>query len=131
LHIATRVLAFFAMLALLFTLWAGSMFVGFTCFDSCPTPQQYLPHQLSLAVFLLGPCIVLGTLALLVFLAYRLATCQPSRALITLLYFLVVGLAGLATLNALVEYGQATVGVDAGATCLASIRCWTGHANGR
>jgi hypothetical protein len=110
-HIATRVLAILAVLALAFTLWAGSLLVGFTCFDSCPTREQYFPHQLSTAMFLLGPCIVLATLALFVFLAYCLATQQPRRALITLLYFIVVVLLGAVALNALVQYGQATVSV--------------------
>jgi hypothetical protein len=35
LHIATRVLAILAVLALLFTLWAEGLGVAFTCFDTC------------------------------------------------------------------------------------------------
>jgi hypothetical protein len=50
---------------------------------------------------------------LVIFLIYCLATRQPWRALIVLLFFLVGGLLGVAALNALVEHGRATVAIDA------------------
>jgi hypothetical protein len=112
LHIATRVLSILAALALLFTLWGVSAIMAFTCFDSCDTPGRYFPRMFPNALVLLTPCAVFATLALLVFLVYCRTTRQPWRALITLLYFLVTGLVGVATLNAHVQYGRATVAVD-------------------
>ena len=113
LHITARVLSILAALALLFTLWGEGLGVGFACFDTCYTPQDYFPRQLPFTMFLLTPCAVLAALALVIFLIYCLATRQPWRALIVLLFFLVGGLLGVAALNALVEHGRATVPIDA------------------
>jgi hypothetical protein len=112
LHIAARVLATLAALALLFTLWAEGLGVGFTCLDTCYTPEQYFPNKVPSAIFALIPTIVLATLALVAFLVYCLATRQFWRALTVLLFFVIVGLVGVAALNALVQYGRATVAVD-------------------
>ncbi len=110
--IATRVLAILAALGLFFTLWAEGLDTGFTCFDTCPTPAQYFPRKIPNALFSLAPCIAFATLALAVFLVYCLATRQPRRALIVLLFFLVFGLLGVTLLNALVQNGRTTVAVD-------------------
>jgi hypothetical protein len=40
LHIAARILALLAALALLFTLWAEDFDTRFTCFETCPFPEQ-------------------------------------------------------------------------------------------
>src|SRR5262245_22380812 len=109
--IVARVLGILAVLALLYTSYVVFLLVNFTCFDICPTRERYFPRQLSTAISVLGPCIVLAALALVVFLVYCLATRQIWRAVITLLFFLVVTLIGIAVLNALVDYGRATVPV--------------------
>jgi hypothetical protein len=60
---------------------------------------------------LLSPCIVLAAVALALFFVYCFATRQLLRALIVLLFFLVGGLLGVAVLNGLAHYGQATLPV--------------------
>ena len=112
LHIAARILATLAVLALLFTLWAEDFDTGFTCFDTCPTPAQYFPDRLPNALLAVAPCIAFAALALVAFLVYCYATRQFWRALTVLLFFVIVGLVGVIALNALVQNGQTTVPVD-------------------
>ena len=112
LHIATRVLAILAALALLFTLWAEDFDTSFTCFEMCPFPEQYFPDKLLGALIALAPSSVFAALALGAFLIYCFATQQFWRALTVLLFFVIVGLAGVIALNALLQYGQTTVAVD-------------------
>jgi len=110
--IVARVLGILAVLAgILAWLVESTYGVAFTCFDSCSTPEQYFPRQLPFALFLLTPCAVLATLALLAFLVHCRATLQSWRAIVVV-FFLVVGLIGVAALNALVQQGQATLPVD-------------------
>jgi hypothetical protein len=114
--IAARVLAILAVLAGL----AGGLLravVGsfFICIDGCSSRDAYFS---ALASPDPGPapsmslCVVLAALALAVFLVYCLATRQPWRAVIVLLFFLVGGLLGVAALNALLQHAQATLPVD-------------------
>jgi len=110
--LAARALGILAVLALLFTLWAEGLETGFSCFDTCSPPAQYFPRKVPNALFDLAPCIVLAAVALLVFLVYCLLTRQFWRAFIVLVFFLVVGLLGMSTLDALVRYGRTTVAVD-------------------
>ncbi|HEX3270891.1 MAG TPA: hypothetical protein VHR15_09590 [Ktedonobacterales bacterium] len=111
-HIATRILAILSALALLFTLWAEDFDTSFTCFETCPSPEQYYPDKLLGALLALAPSSVFAALALVAFLVYCCATRQFRRALTVFLFFVIVGVVGVIALNALLHYGQTTVAVD-------------------
>ncbi|HEY7092537.1 MAG TPA: hypothetical protein VH393_05125, partial [Ktedonobacterales bacterium] len=93
-------------------LWAEDFDTSFTCFDTCPTPEQYFPWKAPGALFALAPSIAFASLALLAFLIYCFATRQLWRALTVFLFFVIVGLVGVIALNALLQYGQTSVAVD-------------------
>ena len=106
---------FFAICAVLAGLAAGALtatvMVAFTCFDSCPTPDQYFSHFApGIETFLL-PCVALEALALLTFAGYCLASGQARRLLIHTLALLVGGLVGVLALVALFLICRATLPV--------------------
>jgi hypothetical protein len=107
LHSAARILA---ILAVVVGLLAGCVMtygVSFVaCFDTCYSPDFYLSYTVPAEIRFMTPCLVLAALALVVFLAYCLATHQLRRALLVLLFFLVGGLVGVAVLNGLVQLAQ-------------------------
>jgi hypothetical protein len=115
LHIAARIVAVLAVLAGLAAGYLASTFgVGFICFDTCPSREFYFSYTIPAEERLMIPCIVLATLALALFLIYCLATRQPWRALIVLLFFLVGGLVGSAILGTLVLQARNTIPVHEG-----------------
>jgi hypothetical protein len=111
--VAVRVMAILAALA---GLAAGllSVVLGafLICLDGCPSREAYFSNIGPGTVRLLTPCVVLAALSLALFLTYSLATRQNWRALIVFLIFLVGGLLGAAALNALMQYGRATLPID-------------------
>jgi hypothetical protein len=109
---ASRALAICAVLAGLAMGLIGMMAIGFTCFDSCPSPEQFFPRLLPEAVFVLKPCVALEALALAFFLVYCAITRQPRRAVVVILILLGVGLTGLAVINALIQQAQATLPIN-------------------
>jgi hypothetical protein len=104
---------FLAIIAILVGVGAGlleaTLGSAFVCVDSCPVPYIYFSSQGPTAVRVMMPCVVIELLALILFLAYCAITRQPRRAAISLLFFLVGGLAGFAALNAFLQHGQANV----------------------
>ena len=126
LHIAARILATLAALALLFTWWAEDFDTGFTCFEICPTPEQYFPWKVPGALIALALSVVFAALALVAFLVYCFATQQFWRALTVFLFFVIVALVGVVALNALLQYGQTAVAVDPGSGLLVedSVMAW-------
>ena len=108
--IAARILAILAVLAGLAAGLLVNALVAFICFDSCPPAKVYFSNSGSGAMSPLAPCIALATLAL--FLVYCLATRQPRRAVIVVLFFLLGGVIGVAALNALVQHAQTTLPVS-------------------
>ncbi|MGZ3666232.1 MAG: hypothetical protein ACXVDA_17315 [Ktedonobacterales bacterium] len=126
LHLASQGLALCAVLA---GLAAGFLeaVVGATliCVDTCSSRDDYFSHLGADVARVMTPCVVLEGLALAAFLAYCLATRQARRALTPVLFFLVGGLIGVAALNALLQYGQATVPVgEEGFLIAASAETW-------
>lgn len=91
----------------LLTLFAAD----FTCFDTCPTREDYFSRLGPTALRVMTPCVVLELLALAAFLAYCAATRQARRAVMPLLFVLVGGLVGAAVLGALMQHGWATLPV--------------------
>ena len=114
LHIATRVLAILAVLAGLAVGLLENLLATLVCIDSCSLAANFPTHLDLNSVGPLIPCLALATLALALFLIYCLATRQPRRALVVLLFFLVGGLLGVAALNALLQYARATLPVEDG-----------------
>lgn len=113
LHIISRVCAFLAVLAGVF---AGLLTVfasAFTCFDSCPTAEQYFARFVPGTQYVLTPCIALEAIALLIFVAYCVVTRQLGRALRQAAVFVVIGLVGVAALVALFQVCQANPPITA------------------
>jgi hypothetical protein len=109
LPVVTRGLAICAVLA---GLGAGLLDViaaGFVCVDSCPTRDFYVSYLGPSRARFMTPCVVLEVLAVAVFVLYCLATRQSRRAGIAVLVLLVGGLVSFATLDALLQYAQATL----------------------
>jgi hypothetical protein len=119
------------MLALLFPLWVEMLGWVFSCFDSCSASAQLVPNNVASVLFALALCIALAAVALALFLVYCLATRQPWRALIVLLFFLLGGLFDVTAVNALVPYGQATVPLHPETDLLFEHRVGTGQFSGR
>jgi hypothetical protein len=107
---------FLGILALLTGLFLGLIAAGpgasFTCFDTCPTRDDFFSTFVPAAARLMLWLVAVAALALVLFLAYCLATRQPWRALIVLLVFVAGGLLGVAILYALVEQARATLPVN-------------------
>lgn len=84
------------------------------CVDGCPTREVYFSRLGLSTVGLMIPCIVFEVLAVAAFLANCLATRQARRAVMPLLFLLVGGLVGVATLDGLflLLHSQATLPVD-------------------
>ena len=125
---ATRGLAICAVLAGLsagLLVWLGG---ALACMDTCPTRDVFFVGLGPLAVRWLTPCVALEALTLLAFLAYCLATRQPWRAAISILFLLVGGLASVATLSALLRHAQDTLPVGEGGVLVGTgIGDWMGH----
>jgi hypothetical protein len=104
----------------------ASFGAAFVCFDSCPTREEMFPTIGPGAVLQpLLPCIVLEVLALGAFVAYCLATGQARRVVLPILFVLVGGLVGVAGLDALRQYAQATLPVDQDGLVIAeSAKAW-------
>ncbi len=100
------------------------------CFDSCPDRDFYFSYLGPTAVRVMTPCLVLGVLALAVFVTYCLATRQGGRAVLAFLVLLVGGLAGIAALVALLQHAEATLPSASGSDCCAllpdQLRAWDG-----
>jgi hypothetical protein len=110
--IVVRIAAILAVLGSIFIGLLASMVAGFTCFDTCPTRDDFFATFVPAAMRLLLWCVPLPALALVLFLVYCLATRQPRRALIVLLAFIAGGLLGFAALNGLVEQARTTLPVN-------------------
>jgi hypothetical protein len=111
--IAARVLGILAVLAGLFVGYvAATIGAGFTCFDTCPTRDDFFSHFIPGATRLMLWCVAPAALALLFFLVYCLATRQLWRALIVLLVFFAGGLFGVVSLNGLVEQARTTLPIN-------------------
>lgn len=108
---ASRVLAVFAVLAgLAAGLLIATYFAAFTCFDTCPSPDDFFSRFVG-AMRVVMPCVALEALALVTFVAYCVATSQPRRAIKQTIMFLVSGLVGVAALDAVFQLCQATLPV--------------------
>ena len=117
---ASRGLAICAVLAGLGVgLLMSSVLPDLVCFDSCPTHAEYFAHLGPGTVQLMMPCVVLGVLAIAVFVTYCLATRQVRRAVLALLVLMVGGLVGVAALAALLQHAQATLPSASGSDCCA------------
>jgi hypothetical protein len=111
--IASRIVAILAVLAAFFIGYiAAGPVAGFTCFDTCPTRDDFFSTFVPAAVRLMLWCVPVPALALVLFLVYCLATRQLWRALIVLLVFIAGGLLGFAVLNGLVEQARTTLPVN-------------------
>lgn len=110
--IAVRIVAILAVLAGFFIGYIASAVAGFTCFDTCPTRDDFFSTFVPAAMRLMLLCVPLPALALVLFLVYCLATRQLWRALIVLLVFIVGGLLGFAVLNGLLEQARTTLPVN-------------------
>jgi hypothetical protein len=111
--LAARALAILALLAGLFIgLIAAGPVAGLTCFDSCPTRDDFFSTFVPAAMRLMLLCVPLPALTLVLFVVYCLATRQPWRALIVLLVFVAGGLLGFVVLNGLVEQARTTLPVN-------------------
>ncbi len=111
--IAARFLAILAVLAGLFVGYAAATIgASFTCFDTCPTRDDFFSRFIPGATRLMLWCVALAALALLLFLVYCLATRQLWRAFIVFLVFFAVGLLGVAVLNALVQQARTTLPIN-------------------
>lgn len=125
LHVAARVLALCALLAGLGAVFLEAVVSATAiCVDACSPRDLYFSDLEPIAVRIMTPCAVLVVLALAIFLAYCLASRQGRRAVMSILFFLVGGLVGIAALIALLQYGQATVTVDEGIMIAASAETW-------
>jgi hypothetical protein len=82
-----------------------------TCFDVCPTPDNYFTRLGSGSLSLLAPCLALEALALAAFVAYRVATREPRRAIKPLLVLALGGLIASIAFIALMTQGQTTLPV--------------------
>ena len=105
-------MAILAVLGAFFIGFVAMAGAGFTCFDYCPTRDDFLATFVPAARRLLLWCVPLLALALVLFLVYCLATRQPWRALIVLLVFTAGGLLGFAVLNGLVGQARTTLPVN-------------------
>jgi hypothetical protein len=97
---ASRVLAVFACLATVAGgLPVATLGASLTCFDSCPSREQYFSHIVAVSERILIPCVVLQALALAAFVSYCLATRQVRRALKQFSFTLGGGAIGIAALG--------------------------------
>ncbi len=93
----SHILSILAVLAALLTGCPISLFVlGFACFDTCSTPNDYFTRLAPLEALFMLPCVALAALAVAVFMLHCLDTHQTGRALFVFLFFLVGGLVGTA-----------------------------------
>lgn len=105
--------------------WLGG---ALACMDTCPTREDFFAGLGPLAVRWLTPCVALEALTLLAFLAYCLATRQPWRAAISILFVLVGGLASVVALSALLRHARDTLPVGEGGVLVGTgIGDWMGH----
>ena len=104
-----------AVLAALVGLAAGFLLAtlgaGLTCFDSCPTSNDYFARLAPSTFFLSLPCLALEGLALVALVAYHAAKRQPRRALTPALILMLGNLLGVAALTALYWQGQSSLPV--------------------
>lgn len=82
-----------------------------TCFDACPTPDDYFAHLGPGTLSLMTPCPALEALALVAFVAYCVATRQPRRAIKPLLVLALGDLIASIVFIALMTQGQTTLPV--------------------
>ncbi len=117
--------AVLAGLAAGFFAWLGG---ALACMDTCPTRGVYFAGLGPLAVQWLTPCVALEALTLLAFLAHCIATRQPWRAAISILFLLFGGVVGIATLSALMRHAQDTLPVGEGGVLVGTgLGAWMGH----
>ncbi len=126
LHAASRVLAVCAVLAgVAVGFLQATIGAAVICVDSCVTRAFMFSYLGPSTVQMLTPCVVLEMLALAAFVAYCLATGQARRTIMPILFLLVVGLVGVAGLDALLQHGQTTLPVDEGGFLIeASAQSW-------
>ncbi|MGZ3582574.1 MAG: hypothetical protein ACXWQR_02570 [Ktedonobacterales bacterium] len=93
-------------------LFALSFGTAFICFDSCPNRALYFSNLGPGTVPFIMPCVVLELLALTAFVAYCVATQQARRTIVPILFFVVGGLVGVVSLDALLQHGQTTLPVN-------------------
>lgn len=105
---------FCAVCAVLAGVFAGLLTVfaaSFTCFDSCPPPDEYFARFLPGTQYVLIPCIALEALALVTFVTYCVATNQSARAIKQSVAFLALAPVGIAALDAVFRLCQSTLPV--------------------
>lgn len=84
---------------------------AFTCFDSCPTPDDYFARLVTGTLNLMTPCIALEALTLVALVAYHAAKREPLRALAPTLILVLGNLVGVAALTAQYWQGQSSLPV--------------------
>ncbi len=106
---------FFAICAVLAGVGAGFLLAtlgaALTCFDTCPTPDQYFARFAPGTANVMIPCVALEALALLIFAGYCLAAGQARRLLRQTLALLIGGLVGVVALGVVFQVCQATLPV--------------------
>lgn len=112
LYYVSRIVSICALLATLgLGLMIATLGVAFTCFDSCPAPQDYVPNMTIGAINMAVLCAEIELVPLVCFLAYCGVSRQMRRFVRSVIFLVVGGAVGAGVLWAFLTYLQGHVPV--------------------